>query len=398
MEQTSKRLASLTASQTLAMAQKSRELQEEGIDVINLSVGEPDFYTPEYVKEAAKKAIDENYSFYTPVSGFSDLIQSICEKFKRDNDLEYNPNQIVVSAGAKHSLSNIFLSLLNPDDEVLIPTPYWVSYPEAIKLAEAKPIYIRSSIETGFKVTPEQVSRAITPRTRMFVFSSPSNPSGAVYTKDELQSLAKMFAKNPQILVVSDEIYEHINYKRKHESIAQFPEIRNQVIVVNGVSKAFAMTGWRVGYMAAHESIAKACTKLQGQVTSGIFSIAQKAAVAALNGGLEFPQKMTEAFLRRRNIMVEGLRSISGIQVEVPDGAFYIFADVSAFFGTKTPEGTEIKNAYQLSMYLLSEGHVASVSGEGFGNSECIRFSFATSDENISNALERIHKAFNSLQ
>ncbi|MFW5851305.1 MAG: pyridoxal phosphate-dependent aminotransferase [Bacteroidota bacterium] len=398
MEQTSKRLASLASSQTLAMAQKSRELQAEGVDVINLSVGEPDFTTPDYIKNAAKQAIDDNFTFYTPVAGYADLIQAICDKFKRENNLEYNPNQIVVSAGAKHSLSNIFLSLLNPNDEVLIPTPYWVSYPEAIKLAEAKPIYIHSSIDTGFKVTPEQVGKAITSKTRMFVFSSPSNPSGAVYTKDELQSLAKLFAKNPQILIVSDEIYEHINYKGKHESIAQFPEIKNQVIVVNGVSKAFSMTGWRIGYMAAHESIAKSCVKLQGQVTSGVFSIGQKAAIAALNGGLDFPKMMTEAFLRRRNLMIEGLKKIQGMKVEIPDGAFYVFADVSAFIGKKTAAGTVLKNAYELSLFLLSEGHVASVSGEGFGNPECIRFSFATSDENIDKALVRIQKALESLQ
>lgn len=398
MEQISKRLASLAASQTLAMAQKSRELKAEGKDVINLSVGEPDFNTPDYVKEAAKQAIDDNYSFYTPVEGFSDLIQAICDKFKNENNLEYFPNQIIVSAGAKHSLSNIFLSLLDPGDEVLIPTPYWVSYPEAIKLAEGKPVYIPSNIDSGFKVTPDQIAKAITSKTKMFVFSSPSNPCGAVYSKEELQQLAKLFAKNPQILIVSDEIYEHINFTGKHESIAQFKEVKNQVIVVNGVSKGYAMTGWRIGYMAAPEWIAKACNKLQGQVTSGVCSIAQKASIAALRGGTDFPKMMTEAFLRRRNLMIEGLSQISGMKVDSPQGAFYIFADVSGLFGKNTPHNTPIKNSYDLALYLLSDAWVAAVSGEGFGNPECIRFSFATSDENLEKAIVRIHEAISKLQ
>jgi len=398
MEQISKRLAAVSASQTLAMAQKSRELKAQGVDVINLSVGEPDFFTPDYVKDAAKQAIDDNFSFYTPVPGIPDLIDAIVEKFKRENNLEYSASQIIVSAGAKHSLSNIFLSLLNPGDEVLIPTPYWVSYPEAIKLAEAKPVYIPSTIETGFKVTPKQVEKAISSKTKMFVFSSPSNPTGAVYTKEELEQLAKVFAKNPQILIVSDEIYEHINFTGKHESIAQFKEIKDQVIIVNGVSKGYAMTGWRVGYMAAAEWIAKACNKLQGQVTSGIFSIGQKAAVAAINGGLEFPQMMTKAFLRRRDLMIDGLGNIDGMKVDVPQGAFYIFADVSNFIGKLKEDGTKIINSYELSLYLLAEAHVATVSGEGFGNPECIRFSFATSDENLEKAIERITNALNKLK
>jgi aspartate aminotransferase len=398
MEQISKRLAAVAASQTIAMAQKSRELKAQGVDVISLSVGEPDFFTPDYVKDAAKQAIDDNFSFYSPVPGFPDLIDAIVEKFKRENKLEYKASQIVVSAGAKHSLSNIFLSILNPGDEVLIPTPYWVSYPEAVKLAEAKPVYIPSTIETGFKVTPEQVQKAITPQTKMFVFSSPSNPTGAVYSKDELAALAKVFAKNPQILIVSDEIYEHITFSGKHETIAQFKNIKDQVIIVNGVSKGYAMTGWRIGYMAAPEWVAKACNKLQSQVTSGVFSIAQKASVAAINGGLDFPKMMTEAFLRRRDLMLNGLGSIKGMKVDKPDGAFYIFADVSAFIGKTTPNGDKIKNSYELSLYLLSDGHVATVSGDGFGNPECIRFSFATSDENLEKAIERITKVLNELQ
>lgn len=397
MEQVSKRLAVLAASQTLAMAQKSRELKAEGKDVINLSVGEPDFNTPDYVKEAAKTAIDNNFSFYTPVEGFADLIQAICEKFKNENNLIYSPNQIIVSAGAKHSLANIFLSILDPGDEVLIPTPYWVSYPEAVKLAEAKPVYIPSTIEAGFKVTPAQIEKAITPRTKMFVFSSPSNPCGAIYTKEELKQLAKLFAKNPQILIVSDEIYEHINFSGSHESIAQFDEVKNQVIIVNGVSKGYAMTGWRIGYIAAPEWVAKACNKLQGQITSGVCAIAQKAAIAALKGGLEFPKEMSKAFLRRRDLMVEGLSAIQGFTIDVPQGAFYIFADVSKLFGKKTPQDTLIKNSYDLSLYLLSEAWVASVSGEGFGNPECIRFSFATHDDNLKNAIQRIQKAVEKL-
>ena len=398
MEQISKRLASLAASQTLAMAQKSRELKAEGKDVINLSVGEPDFNTPDYVKDAAKKAIDDNFSFYTPVEGFGDLISAICDKLKRENNLEYSSKQIIVSAGAKHTLSNIFLSLLDPGDEVLIPTPYWVSYPEAIKLAEAKPVYIPSNIDSGFKVTPEQVAKAITSKTKMFVFSSPSNPCGAIYTKDELQQLAKLFAKNPQILIVSDEIYEHINFTGKHESIAQFKEIKDQVIIVNGVSKGYAMTGWRIGYMASAEWIAKACNKLQGQVTSGVCSISQKASIAALNGGLDYSKMMTTAFLRRRDLMIAGLSPIKGMKVDVPQGAFYIFADISGLLGKKTPQDTIIKNSYDLALYLLSDAWVAAVSGEGFGNPECIRFSFATSDENLEKAIVRIKEAIEKLQ
>ena len=295
MEQISKRLSALAASQTLAMSQKSNELKAAGKDVINLSIGEPDFNTPDYVKDAAKKAIDDNFSFYSPVGGYKDLLEAICAKLKRENNLTYKTSQIVVSAGAKHALSNVFLSLLNPGDEVLIPTPYWVSYPEMVKLAEAKPVFVPTNIKSGFKVTAAEVEKMITSKTRMFVFSSPSNPCGAVYTKEELADLANLFAKNPQIFIVADEIYEHINFVGAHQSIAQFDELKEQVIIVNGVSKAYAMTGWRIGYVAAPEWVAKACTKLQGQVTSGVCSIAQKAAVAALNGGLEYPKQMTAA-------------------------------------------------------------------------------------------------------
>ena len=398
MEQISKRLSALAASQTLAMSQKSNELKAAGKDVINLSIGEPDFNTPDYVKDAAKKAIDDNFSFYSPVGGYKDLLEAVCAKLKRENNLTYSTSQIVVSAGAKHALSNVFLSLLNPGDEVLIPTPYWVSYPEMVKLAEAKPVFIPTNIKSGFKVTAAQVEKTITSKTRMFVFSSPSNPCGAVYTKQELADLANLFAKNPQIFVVADEIYEHINYVGEHQSIAQFEEIKNQVVIVNGVSKAYAMTGWRIGYIAAPEWVAKACTKLQGQVTSGVCSIAQKAAVAALNGGLEYPKQMTAAYLRRRDMFIAELSKIEGLNIHIPDGAFYVFAEVTAFLGKTAPDGTVIKKSSDLAMYLLTEGLVASVSGEGFGNPECIRFSFATSDELLKKAAERIKVALEKLK
>ena len=398
MEQISKRLSALAASQTLAMSQKSNELKAAGKDVINLSIGEPDFNTPDYVKDAAKKAIDDNFSFYSPVGGYKDLLEAVCAKLKRENNLTYSTSQIVVSAGAKHALSNVFLSLLNPGDEVLIPTPYWVSYPEMVKLAEAKPVFIPTNIKSGFKVTAAQVEKTITSKTRMFVFSSPSNPCGAVYTKQELADLANLFAKNPQIFVVADEIYEHINYVGEHQSIAQFEEIKNQVVIVNGVSKAYVMTGWRIGYIAAPEWVAKACTKLQGQVTSGVCSIAQKAAVAALNGGLEYPKQMTAAYLRRRDMFIAELSKIEGLNIHIPDGAFYVFAEVTAFLGKTAPDGTVIKKSGDLAMYLLTEGLVASVSGEGFGNPECIRFSFATSDELLKKAAERIKVALEKLK
>lgn len=398
MEQISKRLAVLAASQTLAMSQKSSELKAAGKDVINLSVGEPDFNTPDYVKDAAKKAIDDNFSFYSPVGGYKDLQQAIVNKLKRENNLDYGLNQIVVSAGAKHSISNVCLSLLNAGDEVLIPTPYWVSYPEMVKLAEANPIFIPTTIASGFKVTAAQVEKMITSKTRMFIFSSPSNPCGAIYTKEELAELAALFAKNPQIYIVSDEIYEHINYIGGHESIAQFESVKNQTVIVNGVSKAYAMTGWRIGYIAGPEWIAKACVKLQGQVTSGVCSVAQKAAVAAINGGLDYPKEMTAAYLRRRDLFIAELSKIEGLNIYVPDGAFYVFAEVSSFLGKTAEDGTEIKKSSDLALFLLSDALVASVSGDGFGNPECIRFSFATSDELLLKAAQRIKVALESLK
>lgn len=397
MTTVSNRLSALSSSQTIVMAQKARDLKAQGVDVISLSVGEPDFNTPDHVKEAAKQAIDDNFSFYSPVQGFDDLLQAVVDKLKRENNLEYTKSQIIVSNGAKQSITNIFLSLLNPEDEVLIPTPYWVSYPEAVKLAEAKPVYIPATIETDFKVTAEQIKKAITPKTRMFVFSSPSNPAGSVYTQEELREIADVFAKNPQILILSDEIYEHIVFSGTHESIAQFPEIKDQVIIVNGVSKGFAMTGWRIGYIAAAEWIAKACNKLQGQYTSGACSIAQKASVAALNGGLEYPQEMNKAFRRRRDLIIKELNKIEGIKTNTPEGAFYIFPDVSAYIGKMNGE-QKIKTSADLSLYLLDKAHVATVSGEGFGNPECIRLSFATSDEKVKEACVRIKKALAELQ
>ncbi len=397
MENVSNRIAALSASQTLAMTQKARELKAKGINVISLSVGEPDFNTPDYVKEAAKKAIDDNCSFYTAVAGYDDLLKAISDKFKRENNLDYAPDQIIASNGAKQSITNALLCLLNPGDEVLIPTPFWVSYPEMVKLAEAKPIYIPTTIDNDFKVTPEQINKAITPRTKMFIFSSPSNPSGTVYSKEELKALADVFAKNKQIFILSDEIYEHINFMGKHESIAQFPEVKDQVIVVNGVSKSYAMTGWRIGYMAAAKWITKACDKLQGQYTSNASSIAQKATVAALNGGLEFPMMMREAFIRRRDLMVKGFSEIKGLKVNVPQGAFYIFPDFTSYLG-KSFEGKVLKTTSDIALFLLDQAAVASVSGDGFGQPECIRFSFATSDDKLVEALARIKTALEKLQ
>ena len=397
MENVSNRIAALSASQTLAMTQKARELKAKGINVISLSVGEPDFNTPDYVKEAAKKAIDDNFSFYSAVSGYDDLLQAISDKLKRENNLEYANDQIIVSGGAKQSITNALLCLLNPGDEVLIPTPYWVSYPEMVKLAEGKPVYITTKIENDFKVTPEQIAKAITPRTKMFIFSSPSNPSGTVYSKAELKAIADVFAKNKHIFILSDEIYEHITFGKKHESIAQFSEIKDQVLLVNGVSKSYAMTGWRIGYLAAAKWIVKACDKLQGQYTSNSCTIAQKATVAALNGGLEYPMMMKDAFERRRNLMVQGFKEIPGLKVNVPEGAFYIFPDFTSYIG-KSFNGTVLKNTSEIALFLLDQAAIASVSGDGFGQPECIRFSFATSDEKLVEALARIKEALAKLQ
>tara|TARA_B100000242_G_scaffold188156_1_gene135351 strand:+ start:3121 stop:4317 length:1197 start_codon:yes stop_codon:yes gene_type:complete len=392
MKNVSNRLNRLSESATLAMARMSRELQAKGINVIALSLGEPDFNTPEFIKEAGKKAIDDNFSHYTPVPGLNELRSSIAAKFKRDNNLEYKPEQIVTSTGAKQSLANVCLSLLNPGDEVLLPCPYWVSYSEIIKLAEGTPIEIPSSIDSDFKVTAADLERAITSKTKMLMFSSPCNPSGTVYTQNELEDIAKMLEKYPKIFVVSDEIYEHINFTEKHFSIGSISSMYNRTITVNGVSKGFAMTGWRVGFIGAPLWIADACNKIQGQVTSATCAIAQKATERAMLAEPKSATKeMKETFLQRRNLLVNELKNIKGVKCNVPDGAFYVFPDISYFFG-KSYEETSIKNANDLCMYLLNNAHVACVAGDAFGNPECIRISYAASESKLIEAMKRIKK------
>lgn len=392
----SDRINNLSESQTLAMTRLSRELKAQGKDVISLSIGEPDFDTPDFIKEAAKRAIDENYTHYTPVPGYPELREAISAKFKRDNNLDYNPEQIVVSTGAKHSLTNLALSILNAGDEVIIPAPFWVSYHEMVKIAEANPVIIPTDISTDFKITPEQLENAITSKTRMVWFSTPCNPSGSVYTKDELEAIAKVIANHPHILIVSDEIYEHINFSEKHASIAQFDFIKPQVITVNGVSKGFAMTGWRIGYIAAEKWIADACVKMQGQFTSGTCSIAQKAAQAALEATPDVVAPMKEAFLKRRDLVLGLLKEIDGIKINEPKGAFYVFPDVSSFFG-KSVNGTTINNATDLSMYILNEGLVGVVTGDAFGDPNCIRISYAAADDILVEAIKRIKFALEKL-
>ncbi len=392
MEFLSDRVKNMSLSQTIAMSAKARELKEAGVDVISLSLGEPDFHTPDFVKESAKKAIDNNFSTYTPVSGYKDLRQAITKKLKRDNDLNYDESQIVVSTGAKQSITNVVLALINKDEEVLIPAPYWVSYIEIVKLAEGKTVIIPADIDNDFKITPDQLEKYITPNTRAFIFSTPCNPSGSVYSKDELRALAEVFAKYPHVFIISDEIYEHINYMGKHESIAQFDKIYNQVITVNGMSKAFAMTGWRVGYIAAPKWIASACDKVQGQVTSGTNSIAQKASIAALDAPVSAIKYMQDAFKNRKRIAIEELTKIKGFKTNEPQGAFYIFPDISYFFG-KEIKGHKISNASDFSMFLLNESHVATVTGEAFGSPNCIRVSYAVSEEVLREAMRRIKNA-----
>lgn len=392
MKNISNRLNRLSESATLAMARMSRELQAKGINVIALSLGEPDFNTPEFIKEAGKKAIDDNFSHYTPVPGLNELRSSIAAKFKRDNNLEYKPEQIVTSTGAKQSLANVCLSLLNPGDEVLLPCPYWVSYSEIIKLAEGTPIEIPSSIDSDFKVTAADLERAITSKTKMLMFSSPCNPSGTVYTQNELEDIAKMLEKYPKIFVVSDEIYEHINFTEKHFSIGSISSMYNRTITVNGVSKGFAMTGWRVGFIGAPLWIADACNKIQGQVTSATCAIAQKATERAMLAEPKSATKeMKETFLQRRNLLVNELKNIKGVKCNIPDGAFYVFPDISYFFGKSYAE-TSIKNANDLCMYLLNNAHVACVAGDAFGNPECIRISYAASESKLIEAMKRIKK------
>lgn len=383
--------------ETLKMAKLGRELRAKGIDVIDLSLGEPDFDTPDHIKQAAIQAINDNWSHYTPVAGFLDMREAVCTKLKRDNQLDYKPEQIIVSTGAKQSLANAILALVDEGDEVIIPTPYWVTYSELVKIARGKVVEIRTSLEKGFKTTAEEVEAAITPRTKMFLFSSPCNPSGAVYTKEELATLVEVFKKHPNIIIVSDEIYEYINYVGPHESIAQFEEIKDRVVIVNGLSKGFAMTGWRIGYTASTVEIAKAMEKIQGQITSGTCSIAQKAGVVALTADLKPTQEMTAEFTRRKNRVLELISEIPGVKCSNPDGAFYIFPDMSAFYGKSDGE-TLISDSADLCMYLLNTAHVSSVMGAAFGEPKCVRFSFANSLANIEKGWSRIKEALSKLK
>jgi len=393
----SNRINNLSESATMKMNKLGRELSAKGVDVISLSLGEPDFHTPELVKDAAKKAMDENYTYYTPVAGYLDLRKAIVAKLKNENGLDYDPSQIVVSTGAKQSLANAVMCLVNPGEEVIIPTPYWVSYSEIVKLAEGVSVFIPSTVETEFKITPEQLEAAITPKSRLFMFSSPCNPTGSVYSKSELEGLAKVFEKHPQIAIISDEIYEHINFVDKHESIAQFESIRDRVIIINGMSKAFAMTGWRIGYSASSKDTAAAFDKLQGQITSGTSSISQRAGLAAYEGGLETVLQMREQFKKRRDLVYGLLKDIDGLKVNLPDGAFYFFPDVTSFFG-KNYNGRTIKDADELSLYLLEEAHVATVGGDSFGDTKSIRLSYAAAEDKLIEAMKRIKEALGKLK
>jgi len=383
------RLNRVSEPQTIKMAKLSRELKAKGINIIDLSLGEPDFRTPEHICDAAVEAMNEGYTKYPPVAGFADLRQAICHKLQRDNNLSYTPEEIIVSTGAKQSLANAVLSIVNPGDEVLIPTPYWVTYRAQVQLAEGVVKYIPGTIENNFKITPQQLEAAITDRTKLFIYSSPCNPSGSVYSREELAALAEVFKRYPKIFIISDEIYEYINYVGHHESIAQFTELRDRVVLVNGFSKGFAMTGWRLGYIAANKEIVQACEKLQGQFTSGANSIAERAGIAALTGDLTPSRKMTEAFHQRRDYVIGALKAIPGVKVNVPDGAFYAFPDISSFFGKSDGE-TTVTNDEELSMYLLHKGNITTVSGSAFGDGNCIRISFATSLDTLKEALERM--------
>ncbi|MDE6263890.1 MAG: pyridoxal phosphate-dependent aminotransferase [Paramuribaculum sp.] len=396
MTHISERVTNLSPSQTLAMSQKSSELKAQGIDVINLSVGEPDFNTPHHIKEAAKKAIDDNFTFYTPVAGYMSLRKAIANNLREVNGVEYAPEQIVVGGGAKQALCNAVLSLVNPGDEVIIPTPAWVSYVEMVKLAEGTNVLVPAGIEQDFKITPEQLEKAITERTRLIIICSPSNPTGSVYTREELQGLVDVLKNHPQITIIADEIYQHINFTGSFTSLGAFPEVADRVVVVNGVSKAYAMTGWRIGFIAAPLPIAKAVSKLQSQYTSNPSSIAQKAAEAAYNGPQECVEEMRQAFERRRNLVVELAKEIPGLEVNVPQGAFYLFPKVSAYFGKRCGDRV-IENDTDLAMYLLEEGHVATVAGEAFCLPGYIRLSYATSDDNIREAMRRIAEALKKL-
>lgn len=397
MAELSNRLNRLAPSQTLAMSQKSGEMKAQGIDVINMSVGEPDFNTPDHIKEAAKKAVDENFSRYSPVPGYMDLRKAIVAKLKNENNLDYATSEILVSSGAKQSVCNTVMALVNDGEEVIIPAPYWVSYPQMVKLAGGTPVIVNAGFEQNFKMTPEQLEAAITPKTRMLILCSPSNPTGSVYTKDELEALAEVIKRHDDLFVLADEIYEHINYVGKHESIAQFPGMKERTIIVNGVSKAYAMTGWRIGFIATPEWIVKGCNKLQGQYTSGPCSVSQKAAEAAYTTSQECVETMRKAFERRRDLIVELAKEIPGLEVNCPQGAFYLFPKCSGFYG-KCYEGKTINNSTDLAMFLLEEGHVATVGGDAFGDPECFRMSYATSDDNIREAMRRIKETLAKLK
>lgn len=394
--QLSSLLQRFSEPETLRMAKLGRELRAQGFDVTDLSLGEPDFDTPEHIKQAAIKAIEENYSHYPPVAGYLDLKEAVCHKLKRDNNLDYKPENILVSNGAKHSIANLIMATVEAGCEVIIPTPYWVSYSEIVRLAGGEPIFVKGTAESKWKISPEQLEAAITPKTRLFMFSSPCNPTGAVYSKSELEALADVFRKYPDIYIMSDEIYEYINYVGAHESIAQFADLKDRVIIINGLSKGFAMTGYRLGYMAAHTDIIKGCDKLQGQFTSGVNAVTQRAAVTALNGPLDDVQKMIQAFTERRQHILGLLKEIPGLKCTEPEGAFYVFPDVSSYFGKSAGE-TKIANADDLCMYLLTEAHVSTVTGRAFGEDTCIRMSFANSIENIEKGVGKVKTALEKL-
>ena len=397
MEIISERVNRLSESATIAMARKARELKSQGIDIISLSLGEPDFNTPDFIKDAGKEGIDKNFSKYMPVNGYQDLREAISNKFKRDNGIDYSSEQIVVSTGAKQSIANVVLSLINPGDEVIVPAPYWVSYAEIIKMAEGVPVFIETSIKNDFKISPLELQDAITNKTKMMIYSSPCNPSGSVYSKEELRSLADVLVNYPSITVLSDEIYEHINFTGSYFSLAAFPDMYNQVVTINGVSKSFAMTGWRLGYIGAPLNIAQACTKIQGQFTSGTSSISQRAAIAAVSADPSVINSMRDAFLSRRDFILEELNKIKGININQPQGAFYVFPDVSAFFN-KSYENFTVNNSDQLAMYILETAKVAVVTGNAFGSPNCIRISYASSMEKLKDAMDRITNALNNLK
>ena len=397
MAQLSERLQRLAPSATLAMSQKSSEMKAQGIDVINLSVGEPDFNTPDHIKEAAKKAVDDNYSRYSPVPGYPDLRKAIVAKLKNENGLDYTTAEVLVSNGAKQSVCNTVMALVNPGDEVIIPAPYWVSYPQMVKLAGGNPVIVEAGFDQNFKMTPAQLEAAITPKTRLIILCSPSNPTGSVYSKDELKGLADVIKSHEDLFVLADEIYEHINYVGHHESIAQFEGMKERSIIVNGVSKAYAMTGWRIGYIAAPEWIVKGCNKLQGQYTSGPCSVSQKAAELAYTASQDCVEEMRQAFERRRNLIDELAKSIPGLEVNVPEGAFYLFPKCSSFFG-KSDGVTTVNNSTDFALYLLEKAHVATVGGDAFGDPDCFRMSYATSDDNIREAMRRIKDALSLLK